>query len=269
MESGTKELVETAQASSPEPVRTEPVFGAAAGGTFYRARYRFYMAVLIFVVAVGLPIISVPALRHRLSGRIQTLREAMAGGRIKPAIVMVGENHEPFPAEYAKKTAPPNYPKLPAYFSGSQGGLNGPIVSVNPIPNPVQSRGRRTVRIPKTSEGQESQSLAANTSAQSAAGQDTAGAEAQPKYQQGQMEKEAYDFLLSSNPTINNMVHGLNLTLRFKSWDALKREEDAYWVRLTFTNVADNTDVEYIWQVKLLAKQITPLSYNARSISNP
>jgi hypothetical protein len=92
---------------------------------------------------------------------------------------------------------------------------------------------------------------------------------AQPKYQQGLMEKEAYDFLLKTNPTVDGMVQGSNPSLRFKAWDALKRDEETYWVRLAFTSAPDNANVEYIWQVKLLAKQITPLSYNARSLANP
>ncbi|HYK89457.1 MAG TPA: hypothetical protein VE398_11850 [Acidobacteriota bacterium] len=269
MDSEIKQVLDPAAPAAADPTAVpRPVYGSAVRGDFYRARDRFYMSLLIFVVAVGLPIISVPALRHKLSGRIQALREAMAGGKIKPVTIQVGENKEPFPAEYAKKVVPPNYPKLPPYFAASQ-GLSGPIVSATPLPARSPARSKRTIRIPSVGTETESQAAAADAAPAGAAGQDSAGAEPQPQYQQGQMEKEAYDFLLKSNPTVNGMVQGSNPSLHFKSWDALKREEDAYWVRLTFTSVPDNTSVEYIWQVKLLAKQITPLSYNARSLASP
>lgn len=272
MELETKKMVDSAVVASPEPSASpQAIQGAPAATEFYRVRYRFYMSLLAFVVAVGLPIVSIPALKHRLAGRVQTLREAMAGGTIKPAVVRVGENKEPFPSEYEKKFSPPNYPKLPAYFAASQ-GYSGPVVSPSPAPERSSSsapvRSARTIRIPKVPAAAESQPTSA-TDAQEQAAADTAGAEAQPKYQQGTMEQEAYNLLMKSNPTISGMVQGSNPALRFKAWDALKREEDAYWVRLTFVSVPGNTDVEYIWQVKLLTKQITPLSYNARSLANP
>lgn len=272
MDLETKEMADSAvvaspvTSASPEAVRCTPVTSR-----FYRVRYRFYMSLLAFVVAVGLPIVSIPALKHRLADRVQTLREAMAGGTIKPAVVKVGENKEPFPSEYEKKFSPPNYPKLPAYFAASQ-GFSGPVVSPSPAPERSSSsapvRSARTIRIPKIPAASESQPTPV-TDAQEQAAADTAGAEAQPKYQQGTMEQEAYNLLLKSNATISGMVQGSNPALKFKSWDALRREEDAYWVRLTFVSLPGNTNVEYIWQVKLLTKQITPLSYNARSLANP
>jgi hypothetical protein len=265
------EMLKPPPTASPQCAeKPEEVQGAASATEFYRVRYRFYSSLLMFVVVVGLPIISVPALRHRLSGRVQALREAMAGGTIKPAVANVGENKEPFPAEYEKKVGAPNYPKLPAYLAAAQ-GFSGPVVSSSPAPSTsaAPTRSIRSIRIPKTSEDTEAQAGAAAKAQEPAAGQDAAGAEAQPKYQQGQMEKESYDFLLKSNPTISGMVLGSNPSLRFKSWDALKREEDAFWVRLTFVSVPGNTDVDYIWQVKLLSKQITPLSYNARTLASP
>ncbi len=244
-----------------------PVYGFSGATGFYRARNRFYVTLLVFVAVVGLPIVSVPGLRHKLSTRVQTLREAMSGGRIKPVTAIVGENKEPFPAQYAKKVGPPNYPKLPPYFAATQ-GLGGPIVSATPLPKQAAARSTRTIRIPAKPSEPETQTAAADTAQVPASGQDASSGEAQPKYQQGVMEKEAYDFLLSSNATVKGMVQGSNPSLKFKSWDALKRDEDTYWVRVTFSS-ASGTNEEYIWQVKLLAKQISPLSYNARSLASP
>ena len=80
------------------------------------------------------------------------------------------------------------------------------------------------------------------------------------------MEQQAYDLLLKSNATVAGMVQGNNPSLRFKSWDAASRGDDTYRVRLKFQSNG-NPDEEYIWQVKIQANQVTPLSYNARSIS--
>jgi hypothetical protein len=269
VESGTKEIINPAPAVLPAALaQSEEAPSNCSASGFYRIRYRFYMCLLVFVVAAGLPIVSVPALRHRLSNRVQMLREAMAGGKIRPVEVKVGENKEPFPADYARKAAPPNYPKLPPYFAATQ-GLSGPIVSSTPIPAPAQARSRRSIRIPKISAEPESQPAAADASQASATAQAGATDQDQPAYRQGPMEKEAYDLLLKSNATVAGMVQGSNPSLRMKSWDALKRDEDTYYVRLTFTSLPANTETEYIWQVKLLAKQVTPLSYAARALSNP
>ncbi len=244
--------------------------GAEGGRNFYRLRDRIYTSLLVFVVIAGLPLISLPAWRHRLSDRIHTLRQAMAGGVIKPATARVGENKEPFPSEYERKAVLPSYPKLPPYFAASR-GFSGPIVSGEVVsPSPSPARKNRSIRIPATKGAAEAEDRpAAANVREAAADQAAAGADAQPKYQQGQMEEEAYKLLLQSNPKIGGLVQGSDGTLKFKSWDALKRDEDTYWVRLTFASLKDKSDQEYIWQVKLLAKQVTPMSYNARALSNP
>ncbi len=249
--------------AAPEVVRHLP-----PGGNFYRTRNRFYTALLLFVVLAGLPVVSVPSLRHRLSDRIQDLREAWAGGKIKPVVLSVGENKEPFPSEYEKKAGPPNYPKLPPSLAAVQ-GLGGPVVSAVPVPSQPPTRTARTIRIPRTSPGSEAQPTAGESAAQAPAEQASVPGEAQPSYRQGEIEKQAYDLLIQSTPALNSLVQGSNPSLRFKSWDALKRDEDTYWVRVTFNSVPGNSSVEYIWQVRLLAKQVTPLSYNARSLANP
>jgi hypothetical protein len=106
-----------------------------------------------------------------------------------------------------------------------------------------------------------SEEPADQTAAQSAQSQ-----EPQLKYQKGKEEQDAYDLLLKSNATVAGMVQGSNPSLKFKSWDAAIRGDDTYWVRLKFQS-EENPDEEYIWVVKPQAKEVTPLSHNARSIS--
>ena len=62
------------------------------------------------------------------------------------------------------------------------------------------------------------------------------------------------------------MVRGSESSLIFESWDAAYRGDDIYWVRVKFQS-EDDAVREYIWQVNLDSKEITPLSYHARSIS--
>jgi hypothetical protein len=82
------------------------------------------------------------------------------------------------------------------------------------------------------------------------------------------MEKEAYELLLKLNAAMDRLVQGGDPSLKYESWDALKRGETIYWVRVSFSSRADESRVEYIWQADLQAKQITPLSFSARSLSN-
>jgi hypothetical protein len=87
-----------------------------------------------------------------------------------------------------------------------------------------------------------------------------------PQYSKGTIEQEAYGLLLASNPAIAGLVQGANPSLRFVSWDAASRGEDLYWVRLKFQEQG-KPETEYIWQVRLETKQVTPLNYNARTTS--
>jgi hypothetical protein len=224
---------------------------------FYRKRNRIYTGLLLFVVLIGLPIVSVPYLRNRLSTRVLVLKAAMAG-EIKPIVAQVGANKEPFPAEYerpeqpvlqALKLPPPN-----KVFSMEPGG------SVRPpaISNRAASKAPKSEILPPPSQNEEPPSQVEASSE----GSEESGL----KYQQGEKEQDAYDLLLQSNSTVAGMVHGSNPSLHYKSWDAAYRGDDIYWVRLKFQSDS-NPDMEYIWQVKLGSKEITPLSFYARSIS--
>jgi hypothetical protein len=214
---------------------------------FYRKRQRVSMALLLFVVIAGLPIVGVPQWRHRLSERVSTLKTALSG-EIKPATLEVGANNNPFPREYENPEPvvpkPPVLPPMDRVFTAQ--------------PSPPVSRprpARETARIKEPPPSPEPSEPAA----------ETPPAAAEPRYQQGKTEEEAYDLLLSSNPKVAGMVRGSDPSLKFKSWDALGRGDDVYWVRLKFQSEED-PDAEYIWQVKIQSKEITPLSHNARTL---
>lgn len=222
---------------------------------FYNVRRRIYSGLLLFVVAVGLPIIGIPPLRHRLSGRVQALKTAMAG-EVTPVTLKVGENQAPFPAEYEKNAPPlpvaPQVPLINKIFAASGGNIPQSAPR-----SPAHPRAERPEVPPPSSASSE------KPAEQEA--HETAAAD-EPQYTQGKIERDAYELLLQSSPAAAGMVQGSDPSLRFKSWDAAKRGEDTYWVRLRFQS-ADDPDVIYIWRVMLQANQVAPWNYNARSIS--
>ncbi len=230
---------------------------------FYKARQRVSMGLLIFVVVVGLPIVGVPHLRQRLSTRVLALKSAMSG-EIKPATLEVGANKQPFPAEYERPALPvPRAPELPETARLFTMNPSGTMAPVAPAPRPRTVLRAKIETPPPSQPSQPSMSESAESKEPAAAPADTSG---ELKYQTGKAEQEAYALLLKSNATIAGMVQGSNPALKFKSWDAASRGEDTYWVRLKFQSNG-SPDVEYIWQVKVQANEVTPLSYNARSIS--
>ncbi len=222
---------------------------------FYKIRQRASMGLLIFVVVVGLPIIGVPYLRHRLSTRVASLKAALVRD-IKPATLDAGANHEPFPAEYRKFVPPaPRPPDLAQVRR---------IFEMAPQPQPTP-RAPRPSRMTKTEIPPPLPEKMAEPVLQTDS-QTNQSAEPAVKYQKGKAEQDAYDLLLKSNPKVAKMVEGSETSLKFKSWDAANRGEDTYWVRLKFQS-EENPDEEYIWQVKVQSNEVTPLSYRARSIN--
>lgn len=218
---------------------------------FYRRRQRFSLSLLLFVVIVGLPIIGIPSLRNRLSMRVIELKAAISGDR-KPAIVEVGANREPLPQEYQRPEPvlprPPVLPQPERVFT---------------MEEPVTKPGRpaRVIVIERPANRPEEQIEQASS--------DIAGSQSEEpelKYQRGKEEQEAYDLLLQSYPAVAEMVQGKNPSLRFRSWDAVNRGEDTYWVRLKFQSEG-NAEADYIWIVKPQANQVSPLNFNARGIS--
>jgi hypothetical protein len=229
--------------------------GRSGESLFYKKRQRIYTGLLIFVVAIGLPIVSVPSLRNRLVNRVVTLKTAITG-EIKPAIGQVGENREPFPREY-------DNPVLPATLVSKvlATGKASDVSSGNFIPTQedLLRKPRKIKMLVTPPQGSQSEETAPTQEPPDA----SSGEEL--KYQQGIAERAAYELLLKSNPTVANMIQGRSTSLVYKSWDAANRGEDVYWVRLKFQS-EEKTIVEYIWQVKLQTNQVTPLNYNARSI---
>ena len=225
----------------------------------------FYAGLLAFVLLAGLSIAGIPPLRHRLTSRVFTLRAALVGEK-KPLSAQVGQNPEPLPPEFQRPAPaaprPIQLPPMERIFTADKGASTPPAGSHSPLSSP------RILHTPgKVARGEapeENNREAQNAEAAQPATESSSGSEL--KYQKGQMEQQAYDLLLKSNATVAGMVQGNNPSLRFKSWDAASRGDDTYWVRLKFQS-SGNPDEEYIWQVKIQANQVTPLSYNARSIS--
>jgi hypothetical protein len=223
---------------------------------FYKTRRRVYGSLLFLVIAAGLPMTTVPALRHRLMSRMHVLKTAFSGDT-SPVMAQVGEKQEPFPAEYERPSPPSvahvlKMPAAPTY--------DAPEKEVAP----ARTAPRRTLRIPPVGEPLPSadKGEASDEQSKSAPAIDS---ENQPKYRQGTIEREAYDLLLKSNPAIAGLAQGNSPSLQFLSWDAAGRGEDIYWVRLKFRSEG-KPDIEYIWQVQLQSKGITPLNYNARTL---
>jgi hypothetical protein len=223
------------------------------------SRRRIYGGLLIFAVAAGLPMMSVRPLRNRLFERVMALKAAAAGD-VEPLSLKVGENHEPFPAEYERR--PPPLPSLPQFPPIDKIYNMTPAAQVQPKAAP---RLRSASKIEKTQTSPLTAIKIVEKTNQVAA--DTAPpADNELNYQTGTIEQEAYELLLKSNSTIAGMIKGSNPALIFKSWDVANRGNDTYWVRIKFQSEG-NQDVEYIWQVKVEANQVMPLSYNARTIS--
>jgi hypothetical protein len=224
---------------------------------FYQRRQRFSLSLLLFVVIVGLPIIGVPSLRNRLSTRVLAMKGALAGDR-KPSMVVVGANKEPIPAEYQRpEPVVPKPPVIPnperVFTMDSPITRPGGSVKITIVPR------ARKLEIPAAGKI----ALAEQADSDAAAGPSE---ESEVKYQRGKAEQSAYDLLLKESPAVAEMVQGKNPALKFKSWDAASRGEDVYWVRLKFQSEG-NAESEYIWIVKLQSNQVSPLNFNARSIS--
>ena len=227
---------------------------------FYRSRQRITMGLLIFVVVVGLPIVAVPQLRGRLSTRVSTLKTAFSGEK-KPAMLAVGENKNPFPAEYERPVPvgprAPELPPLDRVFTMERSNATANA----PVPARIIPRRERRIEMPPKAAEQQPEEQTAQASVQA-----EPSGEPEIKYQKGKVEQDAYDLLLKSNPKIGELVRGSDPSLKFKSWDAASKGDDIFWVRLRFQSEG-NPDAEYIWQVKLQSNEVMPLSHNARSIS--
>lgn len=211
-----------------------------------RVQTRVYMALLVVVVVIGLPIVGIPSLRHRLYTRIHALYEATGPLASPPIWAKVGENRHPFPAEFERPVVTRSPSQLP--------GMIDLANRVYRPPAPAPRREAPSAPVP------EPQSLPETSASDEPAA---------PEFKQGKIEQEAYDILLRSSETIAALVKGSDPSLRFKLWYAAKRTADAFLVDLIFTQVPDNKEVHYIWEVKVSSKEVKPESYNARALARP
>jgi hypothetical protein len=247
---------------------------------FYSVRQWIYGGLLLFIVVVGLPIIGVPKLRDRLSERVMGFKTAMLGNNIVPVTLRVGENTEPFPVEFARPEPllprPPQFPSLDRIFTAK---YSSGVIKAVESPDIVKKEPKaESIREPRTESPSEQRAESkTGSSIQSrpeftivsdnpAEEEQDARQNDSPKYQKGAMEQTAYNLLIQSNSSIAEIVKGDHPLLRFKSWDAAKRENDTYWVRLKL-QLDKNPEQEYIWEVKIQSKEVKPLSFNAKSIS--
>lgn len=206
-------------------------------------RRRIYGGVLLFAVIAGISIGAVPALRERLLDRVHIIKTAMAGGA-GPEITATGENDIPYPEEFMRP--------------GS--GTVVSRVSAEPARKIVVAQsGAQSITPPVVRSGTNSANSTDSTSPAENEDDDS------PRFRQGKIELEAYEKTLAANEKLTAMVQGGNPDLGFKTWGAVHRSGDIYWVRVIFQN-ADGGDVEYIWQTDMASGKIAPLNFNARSL---
>ncbi len=240
---------------------------------FYVDRNRVYAGLVIFVFGTTLFLGGLPSLRHRLGARLAQLKQSAKGYSGPPTVeAQVGSNPEPFPAQYEQPSVMPQKSPVPMITIGPTGvpQIVPPQRTQEVVEPPVLAKGkpRRSIRIPTTTPGQSESEAAAPPTQPAQSDQQAADTDAslEPVFKQGEIEKEAYNLVLGKYTTVSGMVTGNNPNLHFKTWAAAKREEDTYWVRLLFDQSPDKTEVSYIWEVRVTAKQVTPLNYNARSL---
>ncbi|MBM3790328.1 MAG: hypothetical protein FJW35_08255 [Acidobacteria bacterium] len=228
-------------------MRNAPPSRPPAGAQGARAEKRAGLALLLFVAIAGLPVIGVPVLRERLRSRSQDLVEALALGSVSspPLRVGVGENTDPFPAEYDKPAIP--LQRRPAVLVLAQPYAVMPGQAQQGVWTPADPAAPR----------------------ESAALGEAASDSAEPVYVQGKIEREAYEVLLASLDRVQSMVGGNDRDLKFQDWAAARMDEDRFLVKLTFTFLPDGSARDYVWQVRLMSKEVVALSAYARAVSRP
>jgi len=201
-------------------------------------RRRIYGGILIFAVAVGILSTAVPALRARLFERIHILHTAMRG-EAQPEIINMGENDIPYPEEFMRR--------------GSGAVVSFPPTDPSQRPLLVQADGAALITTPVLIGAVGSGSPA-----------DIDKDDDSPRFQQGDIEREAYEITLAANEKLAAAVRSGDDELVFKKWGASRRNIDVYWVRVIFQN-ASGADVEYIWQTNISSGSVAPLNFNARN----
>jgi len=226
-----------------EEMRREAV-RRAGDKHFLRRPAQTGLGLLCFVSLVGLPLISVPALRERLRSRVEVMRQSLTAGSSfsLPLTVRTGENTEPLPAEYDK-------PIVPLVRKAEVLVISREAYAATAAPAAAFETGSADQPLlPQAEETEGSQ---------------------EPVYGQGKIEQEAYKILLDEREPVRRMTEGGDPGLRLKHWSAARTGEDTFLVRLTFQHLADGSDRDYIWEVKLMSREVTPMSAYARAVSRP
>ncbi len=222
-------------------------------------RRRLYMGLAAFVLLAGLPLAVVPQLRARLFERAAALRAALTGEPV-PALATVGG--APYPREFELPPSPPEPPEAAQAASAAPPFRVAAPATAPEDTAPAGARGR-PVLVPRDRE-QPRKAPPLIRERPGDAPPPEPEADGLP-YRQGEVERQAYDLVLKSNKALAAMVAGDKPGVKFRRWDAAHRGEDAYWVRVSFDG-PDGAE-EYIWQVRLSLGEITPLSFNARTLS--
>ena len=212
---------------------------AENGKGYDKVRRRIYGGVLLFAVTAGILLAVVPAIRARLLDRIYIFKTAISG-EVLPEITPIGENDIPYPEEFLRpssKTTVSRPPDEPLQKRRIVVQTDVPSITPPMLLGVVDS-GKFT----KNEEG-EDDSL---------------------RFQQGEIEREAYEKTLTANEKLASMVRGGDHELSFKTWGAAHRDGGVYWVRVIFRN-ASGADMEYIWQTDIYSGKTAPLNFNARS----
>ncbi len=208
-----------------------------------RRSRRTTLVLLVIVVALGLPVVLIPALRVRARERVQALRAALTAPvpASEPLQQEVGTDPQPYPAEYFKAAKPPEWARLL--------GTSAPPYRVVPG---LEGRPAGT-----TATG------AAEEAPPEATGRQEPG---EIVFARGAAEQQAYELVLQSNPLLTSMIGGSDTTLRFKEWAAARMEEGVMLVRVTFVHLPDGSEREYIWRVRLSGREVFPVNFYARSL---
>lgn len=240
----------------PDPAGTFDEKRNGSKGT-YNGRTLFYGALLLFIVAAGLPIAGIPALRHRLLDRAQALYRAYAGDT-GPVTAELDAQQQPYPEEY--KRAPSEFP------NPGQGTPEDWIFNKAKEEFAKQPDSSLALITPKTAPTNAESDASREKKASGDTDSGASDSDTSSWYSKGESEQNAYDLVIKSYPKVAGMVEGSDSSLKFISWGGMKRADDEYWIRLLF-KTGEGLEEEFIWDVNLKTKKVTPLSHNARSIS--
>ncbi len=233
------------------PARAKQTSGA---GRSRKGRTVVYTGLLLFSIIACTVMLGVPSVRGRLVARATALQAAISGSR-GPVTAELGDVPPPMPGEYER----PEY----RFPDAGQTLPEDWVFTVPPGRAAERPQAGSALMTPRTAE--DDRASAAGVSEGTAAGRGSETTGAVIEYTAGEAERRAYGLLLEAKPHVGAMVDEGAPSRRFRSWGGAPRGGDVYWVRLVF-ETGEGLEVEYIWQVDLQAKEVLPLSHNARTL---